>query len=43
MKFVITLGDALELAFVALVVGALALGYAVEWLRKCKRKRRNEI
>lgn len=39
MKFVVTLGDAVELAFVALVVGALAIGYAVGWVKERIRKK----
>lgn len=39
MKFVITLGDAVELAFVALVLVALAIGYAVGLVKERRRKR----
>ena len=39
MKFVITLGDAVELAFVALVVGALVIVYAVGFVKERRRRR----
>lgn len=39
MKFVITLGDAVELAFVALVLCAFALAFAVERWRERKRNK----
>jgi len=38
MKFVITLGDAVEPAFVALILARLAIGVAVQWARERKRK-----
>ena len=39
MKFVVTLGDAVELASVALVICAFALSFAVEGWRERKRKK----
>jgi hypothetical protein len=38
MKSVVTLGDAVELAFVALILAGLAIGVAVQWARERKRK-----
>ena len=42
MKSVVTLGDAVELAFVALILAGLAIGVAVQWARERKQKARND-
>lgn len=39
MKFVITLGDAVELAFVALVIAGVGMCLVTEWVREQKRKK----
>ena len=39
MKFVITLGDAVELALVALVLIGLAICIAVNWARERRQKK----
>lgn len=38
MKFVITLGDAVELGFIVVLVAVLAARVAVEWCRSRKGK-----
>lgn len=39
MKFVITLGDVVELALVAFVAAGVGICLVVEWVRGVKRKK----
>ena len=39
VKFVITLGDAVDLACVVLVLIGLAIGIAIKWARESNRKK----